>query len=334
MQTELQELHDAIEETVGHLRSIGHDRVEFGDLRRDSPISPVWGFDRGIPLDRYYIHRFLDSHRSDIRGRTLEVKESMYTQMFGDGRVQRADVVDINPRNPLATVVADLTCANQIQDDTYDCFVLTQTLGEIYEPSRAVREAFRILKPGGVLLCTVPASGRISCENGLDRDFWRFTEASVRTLFSDAFPIDAFEITTFGNVLARTAFLYGLAPHELTPSELDANDPFFPVVYAIRAVKVPQRETLLSGNHQVAESIPAIGRRAAGTQTQAAGPMYHRVAAGGSHRSGLSITPDEFLAHMQLLKDEGYNVLSLRELARASAVGLQERSVAITIDDG
>src|SRR5690348_8634455 len=39
--------------------AIGVGRVNFGDLRRLKPISVVWGFDRGRPVDRYYIEQFL-----------------------------------------------------------------------------------------------------------------------------------------------------------------------------------------------------------------------------------------------------------------------------------
>ena len=235
---ELTTLQSAIDEMVVELRAKGRARVELGDLATTAPISPVWGLDRGIPLDRYYISAFLERHREDVRGRVLEVKDAGYTRTFGDGRVTSSDVVDIDPNNDEATVTADLTKAPSISDDTYDCFLLTQTLGVIYDVRAALATAHRVIKPGGVLLCTVPASGRISYEGAaLDGDFWRFTEASTRRLFAEVFPVDAFEIVGFGNVLACAAFLYGLAPHELSKADLDAHDPFFPVVYGIRAVK-------------------------------------------------------------------------------------------------
>jgi SAM-dependent methyltransferase len=219
------------------LRQAGRQRVDLGDLRRTTPISPIWGLDRGIPLDRHYIHAFLNRHRLDIKGRVLEIKDPGYTRWFGDDRVSVADVLDVDPGNQRATVLADLTRADAIADNTYDCFILTQTLGFIYDVPAALRHACRILKPGGVLLCTLPAIGRISYEEGLDGDYWRFTEASVRRLFSEAFPLASFEMTGFGNVLSSVAFLYGLAPTELTEPELDVVDPYFPVVYGIRALK-------------------------------------------------------------------------------------------------
>ena len=63
--------------------------VRFGSLRRLSPISSVWGLDRGRPLDRYYIENFLESHRTDVRGRVLEAGNNAYTVRFGDDRVVR-----------------------------------------------------------------------------------------------------------------------------------------------------------------------------------------------------------------------------------------------------
>ena len=132
----------------------------FGTLRRTTPLSDHWGYDRGTPIDRFYIESFLQEHRKDIRGRVLEIKDSTYTDRFGRDVTQR-DVLDIDPTNPRATIVADLAAANAIPADQFDCFVLTQTLQFIYDTRAAVASAYRLLRPGGVLLATVPAISRI-----------------------------------------------------------------------------------------------------------------------------------------------------------------------------
>ena len=150
--SELATLQRAIDETLAELAQFGRTRVDLGDHATTAPISPVWGLDRGIPLDRYYISGFLERHREEVRGRVLEVKDAGYTRTFGDGRVVSSDVIDIDPDNDEATITADLTNAPSISDDTYDCFLLTQTLGVIYDVRAALATAHRVIKPGGVLL--------------------------------------------------------------------------------------------------------------------------------------------------------------------------------------
>ena len=57
----------------------GHPEVgeaRLGDLRRVTPFSRRFGFDRGLPVDRYYIERFLVAHAHDVRGRVLEIKDN------------------------------------------------------------------------------------------------------------------------------------------------------------------------------------------------------------------------------------------------------------------
>ena len=45
-------------------------------------------------------------------------------------------------------------------------------------------------------------------------------------------------VESHGNVLAASAFLYGLATSELTRVELDWRDPEYEVLIAVRAVRV------------------------------------------------------------------------------------------------
>lgn len=213
--------------------------VALGDLARHTPISGRWGFDRGQPIDRYYIQRFLEAHRSDVHGRVLEIKDSGYTTGIGGAAVTHADVLDVNDANPRATLVADLARADRLPDGQFDCFILTQTLHIIYDCRAALGHAARLLAPGGVLLCTIPAVSRVSDEDsGLEGgDYWRMTAAAVRRLFGEFFAASDLEVTTHGNVLTCTAFLYGLAAEELSEGDVSYNDPWFPLIHCVRAVK-------------------------------------------------------------------------------------------------
>jgi SAM-dependent methyltransferase len=207
-----------------------------GTLRRTAPLSDDWGYDRGTPVDRHYIEQFLFEHRSTIRGRVLEIKDCSYTDRFG-GCVGQRDVLDVDPANPNATIVADLAAADGIASDQFDCFILTQTLQLIYDTRAALRHAHRILRPGGVLLATVPTVSRIVDGPGLQGDYWRFTAASCSALFGDVFGPGQVTVRAYGNVLAGIAFLAGIASEELSRRELAAHDPYFPLIIAVRAVK-------------------------------------------------------------------------------------------------
>src|SRR5207247_10578799 len=127
---------------------------------------------------RYYFGRFLERHRADIRGRVLEGRGPMYSVRFGREAVTARDVVDRDPANPLATIVADLRGAKAIADATYDCIILTQTLQLVDDMPAVLAECVRMLRPGGVLLATVPSVSRVDDEAGVDGDCWRLSEAA------------------------------------------------------------------------------------------------------------------------------------------------------------
>ena len=212
-------------------------RARFGSLRRLTPISPIFGLERGQGIDRYYIEDFLARHRTDIRGRVLEVANNSYTTRFGGENVTRSDVLHVQDGNPHATIVADLT-ANNLPPDMFDCIILTQTLPFIYETREALRTLYRILKPGGVLLATLPGISQIS-RYDMQRwgDYWRFTSHSARRLFEEVFPAANIAVQTHGNVLVAAALLYGLAAEELRKHELAHHDPDYELVITVRAFK-------------------------------------------------------------------------------------------------
>lgn len=217
-------------------------RIRFGDLRRLTPVSRRWGKDRGgLPVDRYYIERFLSAHAADIRGRVLEVGDDTYTRRFGGSGVERCDVLHAVPGNPKATFVADLAHGgNRLPAGAFDCVILTQVLQVIADPGAAVRTVHRILRPRGVLLATLAGISQVSRWD-VERwgDYGRFTTLSARRLFAPVFPQDLVGVTSYGNVLTAVAFLHGLAAQELRKDELDHHDSEYQVLIAVRAERPP-----------------------------------------------------------------------------------------------
>jgi SAM-dependent methyltransferase len=215
--------------------------VDWGQLRRLRPISRNWGFDRGKPIDRHYIETFLAGNRDAIKGHVLEVAGNDYTQRFGGTQVVRSDVLDIVADNPRATITADLAKADHLEGDRFDCIICTQTIQLVFDLESAMATLFRLLRNNGVLLMTVPGISQISREDmATSGDYWRFTNACVNRILSRTFPGADCTVSTYGNVLASTAFLQGMAANELETEELATSDPQFQLLVAARAVKKAQ----------------------------------------------------------------------------------------------
>jgi SAM-dependent methyltransferase len=213
-------------------------RVRFGDLDRLTPVSRDWGFDRGTPIDRFYLDRFISEHADDIRGRVLEVADNEYTHRFGGERVDRSDVLHPVPGNPRATVIADLARRERGLEQQFDAIICTQTLQLVFEVRDAVAQLYRWLKPGGVVLASVPGISQISREDMQSTgDYWRFTGASVKRVFAAEFGENAVDVAVLGNVLAAVGFLHGIAAEEFDESALLEADPQFQLLMTVRAVR-------------------------------------------------------------------------------------------------
>jgi SAM-dependent methyltransferase len=67
-----------------------------------------------------------------------------------------------------------------LADEMFDLVFCTQVLEYIYEPARVTAEIYRVLKPGGILLISVPTIAM----RDADEEYWRFQPASLRKLLA------------------------------------------------------------------------------------------------------------------------------------------------------
>jgi SAM-dependent methyltransferase len=214
----------------------GFEMPRWGNLRRTSPFSPNFGFERGVPVDRHYLHRFLEKHRRRIAGEVLEIQGTGYARRFGGDAVRSASSIDIDSRYE-PTYLCDLATADAVLPaESFDCFLLPNTLQHLRRLPAALRQAHRLVRPGGAILAS--AAGLLPLiPDSPDHDFWRFTPAGWRELLSENWPHAKIEVEGHGNCLVACAAAMGLALEELDPAELEVNDVRFPVLVTVAAIK-------------------------------------------------------------------------------------------------
>ena len=219
-------------------RRLTVDTTAANELASLKPVSRIWGFDRGLPIERYYITEFLSLYAADIRGHVLELSTPTYTNQFGGTHVTKSEVLHLVEGNPEATLVGDLATGVGIPSQAFDCMIVTNTFLLIYDVRAAIANCYRALKPGGVLLAHFNGlNTRIPDGAGWEGDYWRFTSASARRLCEEVFAPQNVTIAAYGNVRAASALLYGLASEDLRREERDYLDPDYEVAICARAIK-------------------------------------------------------------------------------------------------
>ncbi len=201
----------------------------WGNLRRLRPFSSNFGFDRGKPIDRYYLEKFLRENSRYISGKVLEIQINGYTLRFGKD-ISVTHTVDIRREfNP--TYLCDLAeCDNVIPDDYYDCFVMPNTLHHLQDLHKCLKNALRIVRPGGVILAS--ASAFIPLVPDIP-DYWRLSVNGWKEIINKAWAGCDVELKSYGNCLAVVASMLGLSSEELKEKELDFNDARYPVLITI-----------------------------------------------------------------------------------------------------
>lgn len=186
-------------------------------LSKTIPVSRLFGYDRGTPIDRYYIEQFLQAECLSLCdvSRTIEVGESSYSERYMHIEGVQHDVLDYSKG-------MDLTKLETLPQDVYDLFICTQVFNFIYDVKSAIRGAFYLLQENGTLLATV--AGNISPVSRSDMEnyghFWGFTYLAMQRLVSEVFGDGNVRVIPFGNSVAATAFIQGVAVEDLPDREL------------------------------------------------------------------------------------------------------------------
>lgn len=209
--------------------------MRFGRASSLIPLSRSWGRNRGTSIARYYIEGFLAEYSGDVRGRVLEVGDDNYSRRFGGSRIDRQDILHLSG-HPQATIVGDLSFPGVLPVQVFDCIIFTQTLQFIFDMAAAIDQLRKALRPGGVLLVTVPGITPIGQGEWAPLSCWSLTQTALSRLLSGPFDANLVTLRTYGNLAVATGYLHGAAVEEIGRRRLDYFDPSYPVTVTARAV--------------------------------------------------------------------------------------------------
>jgi SAM-dependent methyltransferase len=226
--------HRLPEPSQARLRRLVHP-VRWGGLRRFEPVDPNLGFGRGTPVDRWYIDQFIARHQHEVHGHVLEVMAPTYAGNRADA-VARIDILDIDPMNPEATIVADIADERSLPARKFNCVILTQTLQYVLDVHAALANAWQSLAPGGVILVSVPTISKGPTHWGA-ADRWRLLPAGLSAVLQRTCPSSECHVVGFGNLVVALSALLGVAAEELRPEELARHDSDFIIITCARVRK-------------------------------------------------------------------------------------------------
>ena len=134
-----------------------------------------------IYLERYN-RSFAQSMKTGARMLDAGAGDAPYRVLFQHVRYESADFEQVDKPYAKSTYVCDL-CERIPAEDGLYYIVFNQTMEHFREPAKALSELFRVLAPGGRMICTAPLFYE---EHEQPFDFFRYTQFAHRYLFTQA----------------------------------------------------------------------------------------------------------------------------------------------------
>lgn len=222
------------EEYKGIIRKLQKKRDVNIALIAEMPLKPVsrrCGYERGTPIDRYYMEKFINTNQEYIFGRVMEVADLQYTQKF-EKHVRESLIMHVEGWGKNVVQINLETGAGvTAYTDSLDCFICTQTIQMIYDMGAAIHNIYRMLKKGGTALVTIAGIAALSLYDYYNwGEYWRVTPKSLRLLMEEVFDKNKIEIFSYGNVKTTIAFLYGLCMEDMKEADFAYDDEQFPML--------------------------------------------------------------------------------------------------------
>jgi len=160
---------------------------------------------------RKLTHEALTEH--ELSGNVIDLGGTGRAEYAGflKGNFKRLSVNLDKNSNP--DFIADLENKLTFESNKYDGALLINVLEHIYHAHQLISETYRILKPGGTVVVTIPY---IMAIHPSPRDYYRFSEDALRSMFGEAgFSHIAIKPIGSGVFIARHMLLSRLIPNKL-----------------------------------------------------------------------------------------------------------------------
>lgn len=169
---------------------------------------PVWRLTRrwSNHFSRAGLHPWIKERRALIDGAVLNVGAGGEASAF----VEPCTSIDIDPdRGP--DIVADVCDLSSCFDDAqFDAVFLIEVLEHVREPTQAIAEIQRVLKPGGRLILSVPYIFEI---HDAPHDYWRFTRFGLQHLLRDFVEVEIAPRNGYFSALYTPLIRLWYSPH-------------------------------------------------------------------------------------------------------------------------
>lgn len=118
----------------------------------------IWYSMRRAGIDEFFTRRVAALPEgacvADIGGKKAKKRGQFDVEQEVAARNLRVTYINLDPATE-PDILAD-ACAIPLPDRSFDCVILAEIIEHLPEPTKALREATRLLRPGGVLLATAP----------------------------------------------------------------------------------------------------------------------------------------------------------------------------------